>query len=146
MCWILILDGTPCDFRTSKLFCISISLPSCHSLTPQNIQFIMSALTQTDFNFPGQQSVYHGKVRDVYHLGDRLVMVATDRISAFDVASARRHSLQGSGAQPDCCPVPRRYRRHLPQLEARYARSHGYSGFASRGIPRRNDCARLSLR
>ena len=45
----------------------------------------MSALTQTDFNFPGQQSVYHGKVRDVYHLGDRLVMVATDRISAFDV-------------------------------------------------------------
>ena len=45
----------------------------------------MSALTQTDFHFPGQQSVYHGKVRDVYHLGDRLVMVATDRISAFDV-------------------------------------------------------------
>lgn len=45
----------------------------------------MSALTKTDFNFPGQQSVYHGKVRDVYHLGDRLVMVATDRISAFDV-------------------------------------------------------------
>lgn len=45
----------------------------------------MSALTQTDFNFPGQQSVYHGKVRDVYNLGERLVMVATDRISAFDV-------------------------------------------------------------
>lgn len=45
----------------------------------------MSALTKTDFNFPGQQGVYHGKVRDVYNLGDRLVMVATDRISAFDV-------------------------------------------------------------
>lgn len=45
----------------------------------------MSALTQTDFHFAGQQSVYHGKVRDVYNLGDRLVMVATDRISAFDV-------------------------------------------------------------
>ncbi len=45
----------------------------------------MTALTKTDFHFPGQQSVYHGKVRDVYHLGDRLVMVATDRISAFDV-------------------------------------------------------------
>lgn len=45
----------------------------------------MSALTQTEFNFPGQKSVYHGKVRDVYNLGDRLVMVATDRISAFDV-------------------------------------------------------------
>lgn len=45
----------------------------------------MSALTKTDFNFPGQKSVYHGKVRDVYNLGDRLAMVATDRISAFDV-------------------------------------------------------------
>ena len=45
----------------------------------------MEALTHTEFNFPGQKSVYHGKVRDVYNLGDRLVMVATDRISAFDV-------------------------------------------------------------
>lgn len=45
----------------------------------------MSALTKTDFHFPKQQSVYNGKVRDVYNLGDRLVMVATDRISAFDV-------------------------------------------------------------
>lgn len=45
----------------------------------------MNALTHTDFTFPNQQSVYHGKVRDVYNLGDRLVMVATDRISAFDV-------------------------------------------------------------
>lgn len=45
----------------------------------------MNALTYTDFHFPGQQGVYHGKVRDVYDLGDLLVMVATDRISAFDV-------------------------------------------------------------
>ena len=45
----------------------------------------MKSLTKTDFNFPGQQGVHHGKVRDVYNLGDRLVMVATDRISAFDV-------------------------------------------------------------
>ena len=45
----------------------------------------MNALTKTDFKFSGQQSVYNGKVRDVYNLGDRLVMVATDRISAFDV-------------------------------------------------------------
>lgn len=43
-------------------------------------------LTHTDFKFPGQRSVYHGKVRDVYNLDDRyLAMVATDRISAFDV-------------------------------------------------------------
>ena len=45
----------------------------------------MKALTRTDFNLPGQVSVYHGKVRDVYDLGEKLVMVATDRISAFDV-------------------------------------------------------------
>jgi phosphoribosylaminoimidazole-succinocarboxamide synthase len=45
----------------------------------------MKALTRTDFNFPGQTGVYHGKVRDVYSVGhDLLVMVATDRISAFD--------------------------------------------------------------
>lgn len=46
----------------------------------------MKALTRTDFNFEGQKSVYHGKVRDVYDINDDLlVMVATDRISAFDV-------------------------------------------------------------
>jgi phosphoribosylaminoimidazole-succinocarboxamide synthase len=45
-----------------------------------------TTLTKTDFNFPGQQSVYHGKVREVYDInGDTLVMVASDRISAFDV-------------------------------------------------------------
>ena len=44
------------------------------------------ALTKTDYHFPGQKSVYHGKVRDVYNINDeKLVMVATDRISAFDV-------------------------------------------------------------
>ncbi len=46
----------------------------------------MKALTRTDFNFNGQKNVYHGKVRDVYDINDDLiVMVATDRISAFDV-------------------------------------------------------------
>lgn len=46
----------------------------------------MNTLTSTDFHFPGQQSVYHGKVRDVYTFSDGiLAMVATDRISAFDV-------------------------------------------------------------
>ena len=45
-----------------------------------------NALTRTDFNFKGQKNVYHGKVRDVYNIDDDLmVMVATDRISAFDV-------------------------------------------------------------
>lgn len=45
----------------------------------------MSALTKTDYNFPGQTKVYHGKVRDVYTINeDLLVMIASDRISAFD--------------------------------------------------------------
>ena len=44
------------------------------------------AITSTDFAFPGQTGVYHGKVRDVYTIKDKyLVAVATDRISAFDV-------------------------------------------------------------
>ena len=45
----------------------------------------MKALTKTDFHFEGQKSVYHGKVRDVYFIDDLVVMIATDRISAFDV-------------------------------------------------------------
>ena len=46
----------------------------------------MKALTETNFHFEGQKSVYHGKVRDVYNINDDpMVMVATDRISAFDV-------------------------------------------------------------
>ena len=50
----------------------------------------MKALTSTDFHFEGQTGVYHGKVRDVYDIGgDLLVMVATDRISAFDVVLPR---------------------------------------------------------
>jgi phosphoribosylaminoimidazole-succinocarboxamide synthase len=46
----------------------------------------MDTLTKTNYHFPGQTQVYHGKVRDVYSIGDdTLVMIATDRISAFDV-------------------------------------------------------------
>ena len=46
----------------------------------------MNAITKTDFNFKGQTKVYHGKVRDVYFIDNKyLVMVASDRISAFDV-------------------------------------------------------------
>lgn len=46
----------------------------------------MNSLTNTNYNFPKQSNLYHGKVRDVYSIGDDiLVMIATDRISAFDV-------------------------------------------------------------
>ena len=45
-----------------------------------------TTLVSTDFNFPGQTAVYHGKVRDVYTINDdTLAVIATDRISAFDV-------------------------------------------------------------
>lgn len=48
------------------------------------------SIRSTDFNFPGQVSVYHGKVRDVYNIDNQyLVMVASDRISAFDVILPR---------------------------------------------------------
>ena len=54
------------------------------------------AITQTEFHFPGQKSVYHGKVRDVYNMNDELlVMIATDRISAFDVVLPRGIPFKG---------------------------------------------------
>ena len=46
----------------------------------------MTSITATNFNFPQQKNLYKGKVRDVYNINDSLlVMVASDRISAFDV-------------------------------------------------------------
>jgi phosphoribosylaminoimidazole-succinocarboxamide synthase len=45
-----------------------------------------AALTNTNFNFPNQKNIYKGKVREVYNINDKiLVMIATDRLSAFDV-------------------------------------------------------------
>ena len=75
----------------------------------------MKALTRTDFNFEGQKSVYHGKVRDVYNINDKLmVMVATDRISAFDVVLPKGIPFKGQvlnqiaakflDATTDICP------------------------------------------
>ncbi|MGV3561593.1 phosphoribosylaminoimidazolesuccinocarboxamide synthase [Larkinella arboricola] len=53
------------------------------------------AIKETAFNFDGQTGFYRGKVRDVYHFDDRLVMVATDRISAFDVVLPRPIPFKG---------------------------------------------------
>ena len=75
----------------------------------------MKALTKTDFHFKGQKSVYHGKVRDVYNIDDDLmVMVATDRISAFDVVLPKGIPFKGQvlnqiaakflDATTDICP------------------------------------------
>lgn len=49
----------------------------------------MEAIKETHFNFPGQTGFYRGKVRDVYYFGNVMAMVATDRISAFDVVLPR---------------------------------------------------------
>lgn len=54
------------------------------------------AVTKTNFHFPNQKGVYHGKVRDVYNINDSfLVMVVTDRISAFDVVLPRGIPFKG---------------------------------------------------
>ena len=76
---------------------------------------MIKALTKTDFKFEGQKSVYHGKVRDVYNINDNLmVMVATDRISAFDVVLPKGIPFKGQvlnqiaakflDATTDICP------------------------------------------
>ncbi len=55
-----------------------------------------NVIKRTDFQFPGQKDVYHGKVRDVYNINDELlVMIATDRISAFDVVLPRAIPYKG---------------------------------------------------
>lgn len=54
------------------------------------------AITRTDFQFPNQKSVYHGKVRDVYNINDDyLIIVVSDRISAFDVVLPKGIAFKG---------------------------------------------------
>ena len=55
----------------------------------------MNAIKETHFELPGQTGFYKGKVRDVYHFADKLVVVATDRISAFDVVLPRAIPYKG---------------------------------------------------
>lgn len=56
----------------------------------------MSTIVDTNYNFPGQKSVYKGKVREVYNINDELlVMIATDRLSAFDVVMPKGIPFKG---------------------------------------------------
>ena len=56
----------------------------------------MNTINNTDFNFPGQKNVYKGKVREVYNIRDKyLVMIASDRLSAFDVIMPRQIPYKG---------------------------------------------------
>ena len=56
---------------------------------------MIRALSETHFNLPGQTNFYKGKVRDVYTVGQILIMVVTDRISAFDVVLPRAIPFKG---------------------------------------------------
>jgi phosphoribosylaminoimidazole-succinocarboxamide synthase len=56
----------------------------------------MKALRETKFSLPGQTAFYRGKVRDVYSVGNRLIMVASDRISAFDHILPRAIPFKGA--------------------------------------------------
>jgi len=84
-------------------------------LCPENYTIMKNTLLRTDFRFPGQKSLYKGKVRDVYNIDDRfLVMVTSDRISAFDVVLPRGIPFKGQvlnqiavkflDATSDICP------------------------------------------
>ncbi len=55
----------------------------------------MNVIKNTNFNFPNQTNFYKGKVRDVYSFENLLVMVASDRISAFDVVLPRAIPFKG---------------------------------------------------
>ena len=56
----------------------------------------MNTINQTNFQFPNQKSVYKGKVREVYNINDDLlVMIASDRLSAFDVIMPRQIPYKG---------------------------------------------------
>jgi len=56
----------------------------------------MNTINETNFKFPNQKSVYKGKVREVYNINDTLlVMIATDRLSAFDVVLPRQIPFKG---------------------------------------------------
>jgi len=66
--------------------CSVLKQPIFAKTTTQQLHKMNSTITTTDFNFPNQKSIYRGKVREVYNIDDNLlVMVATDRLSAFDV-------------------------------------------------------------
>ena len=67
------------------------------ALKQHTTQLKMSnTINDTNFNFPGQKSIYKGKVREVYNINDdKLVMVATDRLSAFDVVMPKQIPFKG---------------------------------------------------
>ena len=65
----------------------------------------MQTIMQSDLQLKGCKSKYKGKVREVYHLeNDTLVMIATDRLSAFDVVMPKGIPYKGADFKPNCRP------------------------------------------
>jgi phosphoribosylaminoimidazole-succinocarboxamide synthase len=80
-------SGQEFSWKKNSCHLISLVYSAFAILRPSSIT--MNAIKETHFNFKGQTGFYRGKVRDVYYFGDKLAMVATDRISAFDVVLPR---------------------------------------------------------
>ena len=101
------------------------------------------AIVKTDFRFDGQKSLYEGKVRDVYNIDDQyLVMVVSDRISAFDVVLPKGIPYKGQVLNQ----IASKFldaTSDMPELENRFARSDGDGRLPLRLVSGRDDRARL---
>ena len=101
-------------------------------------------LVSTDFHFEGQTGVYHGKVRDVYNINnDLLVMVATDRISAFDFILPKGIPSKGQVLNQIAANFLDATADIVPNWKLA---TPDHCGFALRGFPCGNDYPRLSHR
>ena len=100
----------------------------------------MNTLTYTDFDFKGQKSVYHGKVRDVYDIDDKyIVMVATDRISAFDVVLPEGIPYKGQVLNQ----IAAGFLDATADIVPNWKVAHGHRGAEVRAAEDRDDSARL---
>ena len=104
------------------------------------------AIVKTDFQFAGQKSLYEGKVRDVYNIDNQyLVMIVTDRISAFDVVLPKGIPYKGQVLNQIASKFGRNV-GYLPQLEDRFTRPDGNGRLSLRPLPGRDDRTGLSDR
>ena len=75
-----------------------------------------TGITTTSFQFKNQTGKYTGKVREVYEFGDKLAMIATDRISAFDVVLPRPIPYKGPGIKSTGLKIFGSNKRHCAKL------------------------------
>ena len=95
----------------------------------------MNTLLKTNYNFPGQTDVYHGKVRDVYSIGnDTLVTMYRPGIRRSTWYCRKGYPYKGQVLNQIHLEVPGRHRRHRPQLETGITRPDGYRGYPLRTV------------